>query len=265
MTTTRKRKSPKGKGKRRQPGFALQGAALMGTLGLRGAGALGWLGLRGASLLSGMVGRHPSVAGGSTAFVVVFSFIAANALWYQPGSHPSPMFRTRDPNANIMAVRKAFFHTPNDAGVTTFRIERAIGATEPSGTAGAAALPVRQLASKSASTGGPKVPAPRPQEDVTSLAAAADPVAAAILKAEKSVKTALTPKRPQNDALDAVDMVMQIQKGLRNIAYSDVSVDGVAGDQTRAAIRRFQKHYQLPETGEPDMAVLQKLRDIGAL
>ena len=81
MTTTRKRKSPKGKGKRRQPGFALQGAALMGTLGLRGAGALGWLGLRGASLLSGMIGRHPSVAGGSTAFVVVFSFIAANALW----------------------------------------------------------------------------------------------------------------------------------------------------------------------------------------
>ena len=60
-------------------------------------------------------------------------------------------------------------------------------------------------------------------------------------------------------------MVMQIQKGLSNIAYSSVSVDGVAGEQTKAAIRRFQKHYRLPETGEPDMAVLKKLQDIGAL
>jgi len=42
-------------------------------------------------------------------------------------------------------------------------------------------------------------------------------------------------------------------------------VDGVASDQTKAAIRRFQKHYRLPETGEPDVAVLKKLKSIGAL
>ena len=50
-----------------------------------------------------------------------------------------------------------------------------------------------------------------------------------------------------------------------NIAYADVEVDGVAGEQTKAAIRRFEKHYRLPETGEPNAMVLKKLKSIGAL
>ena len=35
--------------------------------------------------------------GGSAAFAIVFSFVAANAMWYQPGAHPSPFLRTRLP------------------------------------------------------------------------------------------------------------------------------------------------------------------------
>jgi peptidoglycan hydrolase-like protein with peptidoglycan-binding domain len=69
----------------------------------------------------------------------------------------------------------------------------------------------------------------------------------------------------RSDPLPASQMVLQIQKGLSNIAYTDVEIDGVAGTQTKAAIRRFQKHYRLPETGEPDEVVLQKLKAIGAL
>ena len=68
-----------------------------------------------------------------------------------------------------------------------------------------------------------------------------------------------------SDPVANATMVMQIQKGLSNIAYSNVSVDGVAGESTRTAILHFQKHYRLPETGEPDGAVLKKLREIGAL
>ncbi len=45
---------------------------------------------------------------------------------------------------------------------------------------------------------------------------------------------------------------MSIQRGLSNIAYADVTIDGVAGEQTRAAIRHFERHYRLPETGEPN-------------
>ena len=60
-------------------------------------------------------------------------------------------------------------------------------------------------------------------------------------------------------------LVIQIQKGLSNIAYSDVEVDGVVGQQTAQAIRDFQKHYRLPVTGRPDRTVLEKLQEIGAL
>ncbi|OCJ11770.1 peptidoglycan-binding protein [Rhizobium sp. AC27/96] len=111
----------------------------------------------------------------------------------------------------------------------------------------------------------PVVPAQRPI-NVSATAEAIDPVAAAIQSAEKNMRTGtVVAKATPSDAVNTVNMVMQIQKGLSNIAYSNVSVDGVAGEQTKSAIRRFQKHYRLPETGEPNMAVLKKLQDIGAL
>ncbi|MFN7103772.1 MAG: peptidoglycan-binding domain-containing protein, partial [Pseudorhizobium sp.] len=67
------------------------------------------------------------------------------------------------------------------------------------------------------------------------------------------------------DIAASATLVLQIQRGLANIAYSDITVDGVAGAQTKAAIRRFEKHYRLPETGEPNEMVLKKLKSIGAL
>ncbi|WP_146048823.1 peptidoglycan-binding domain-containing protein, partial [Pseudanabaena sp. BC1403] len=60
-------------------------------------------------------------------------------------------------------------------------------------------------------------------------------------------------------------LVMEIQRGLTNMAFSNVSIDGIAGEETRSAIRRFERHYDLPVTGEPSIAVLKKLKLIGAL
>ena len=98
----------------------------------------------------------------------------------------------------------------------------------------------------------PPLPEPRPE-----TAAPPDPVAD-ILKAETA---------PSGEAgvVVADPMVVEIQRGLVNIAYDGVVVDGVAGATTRAAILEFQKHYRLPETGEPNEAVRDKLREIGAL
>ena len=60
-------------------------------------------------------------------------------------------------------------------------------------------------------------------------------------------------------------LVRDIQQGLVNIAYSDVTVDGIAGPETKAAIRDFQSHYRLTDTGESSAAVLEKLQEIGAI
>lgn len=305
-----KRKSPKGRKGRQKPGLLLTGATMAGGLGLQGAAAIG-----------GVIGRNPSIAGGTAAFLVIFSFVAANALWYQPGTHPHPFFRTRDPLfPNALGGRPAIEEQTGQ--VTTFKIERqdegeagqttngtppavAVGQTPnqmvmdiqkelirrglyngaPDGVIGPRtsaailffeetvgmpqkgdATPDVLAALKTDSAGPSTIPAERPREDVSSKAAAEDPVAAAIRSAEKTIKTAPTPSpQAQSAKLTSVDLVLKIQKGLSNMAYSNVGVDGVAGEATRNAIRHFQKHYSLPETGEPSDAVLKKLKEIGAL
>ncbi len=45
--------------------------------------------------MADFLGRNRSVIGGLTAFVVAFSYVGANALWYQPHAHGSAFFQTR--------------------------------------------------------------------------------------------------------------------------------------------------------------------------
>lgn len=346
--TKRKRKSPE-----RKPASRVSGLLSAGFAALA----------RGAS-------RHPRLIGGVATFAVAFGFVTANALWYQPGRHPSPIFRTRDASDfNALAgVARNPMQEQDPGNTTTFRIERApadaapaqqaqaplpsgdldgdgvselavavqtelsrrgLYAGDPDGVIGPQTEAAISLFQKSVgmeqnglvsnellaalrvdNSATAAVPKQRPPADVSSSQATKDPVAAAIRSAEKVVTTAPTrpaakpetarttqPKPAQsrpapltpesrtppaaipasadaNDAealpaalTDAPDpgLVMEIQRGLSNIAYTDVSIDGVAGDQTRAAIRRFQRHYRLPENGEPSVAVLKKLKDIGAL
>ncbi len=284
--------------------------------------------------------RRPKALLGCAAFVVVFSFVAANALWYQPGGHPSPFLATRDaknPNA-IAGYRPARRTAPAD--VTTFRIERAdpdavtqAPAVAPAPAPAQSASPVQTASPAQAVSPAPAAPAvvapiPRPQPQQAAApheaqpvtpkpaevarpnpaaptrpvqsaalppkpvspvrpaesanARGEDPVAAAIRASERkpgmtppasipnaaanSARPAATPvSQKPNAPAQPSDLVLQIQRGLSNIAYADVGVDGVAGAQTKAAIRRFQRHYRLPETGEPDELVLKKLKSIGAL
>lgn len=299
---------------------------------------------------SGAASRHPRLMLGSSSFAVVFGFIAANALWYQPGNHPAPFLATRDPNdPNGIAGYRPAPRTPPDA-VTTFRIERQdpaapvadakrgenqsaddpavagrsnngpqrdlvaevqrqllrrglysgaddgligpqtsaailffqeteglpqTGEATPELLAALKGAPLALVETASAKTAAlpieaVAVPAARPAEDVS--AAVEDPVAAAIRASDTGPKPSAKATSPAAPARDyrpdiaaSADLVIQIQRGLSNIAYTDISVDGVAGAQTKAAIRRFEKHYRLPETGEPNELVLKKLKSIGAL
>ncbi|MGV8936051.1 MAG: peptidoglycan-binding protein [Allorhizobium sp.] len=307
--TTRKRKSPEKKPKRPTPGTLSRAAAVVHRL----------------------VARHPFAIGGVTAFGVVFGFVSANALWYQPDHHPSPFLRTRDAtDLNALAGgRQNARAIPDPDTVTTFRIARAPDDTDTSTTASlgnsavsaagapetdavdlvakvqqqltrrhlydgaedgvpgprtSAAIAVFQksvgmepngaaspeLLAALAVDGGARaaMPQQRPPVDLSALNEAEDPVAAAIRNASKPVIVAAKADantQPAPPSGSDAELVVEIQRGLSNIAYAEVTIDGVAGAQTRAAIRHFEKHYRLPETGEPNEKVLKKLRDIGAL
>ena len=322
----RKRKQPERKrGGRPRHGLALRGLALAG------------LGVGRCAVLAGrLIAHNPVGAGGLATFAVVFSFVAANAMWYQHGNHPSPLLRTRVPLVGSEVAERlaaANGEPVEPRKVTTFLIEREGEAkTEDARNTAAqqdsSAQPSPQPAEDVMETGtalssalvadvqkelfrlglydgtpdgrsGPKTasaisrfekragraetgmassdllralrgaqgaevavaaPGNRPYSDPKSMAADVDPVAAAIRTAEEDATLI-----PRAEIPVSSDLVMNIQKGLSNLAYADIVVDGVAGDQTRAAIRHFEKHYRLPQTGEPNGKVLQKLKEIGAL
>ncbi|WP_077962009.1 peptidoglycan-binding protein [Ensifer adhaerens] len=315
----RKRKQPdRKKAARQTPGLAVRGLVLAG---------------RGAGLAGRLMARHPLVSGGSAAFLVVFSFVAANAMWYQHGTHPSPLLRTRVPlvsaeTAQRIAIAKGEEIEPRK--VTTFVIEREgeakaenvedviatadLSSEKPSpervasvpnpaqsrlvseiqkelgriglydgtpdgrsgprtaaailrfeeraGRTGTGAASVELLQALKAAPAGKAaaVPAGRPLSETKGGGVEIDPVAAAIRSAEKESTFV-----PRAEIPVSSELVLNIQKGLSNLAYADVTVDGVAGEQTRAAIRHFEKHYRLPQTGEPNAQVLKKLKEIGAL
>ncbi|KWT81033.1 peptidoglycan-binding protein [Agrobacterium radiobacter] len=269
--------------------------------------------------------RHPKMVGSCGAFAVVFGFVAANALWYQPGVHPSPFLRTRDAETpNGIAGYRPAEPLGTHGNVTTFRIERPAetetaqqpAAETPAQPAAESQKPQQIVADIQAElkkrglyegeadgrmgprtaaaimffeetlgmeqTGEPTtrvlaalridgatvaaIPRDRPADSTGGVEI--DPVAAAIRKAEAprpkaepaSLNSSANAAKPANR-----ELIARIQQGLINIAYADVKVDGVAGQQTRNAIRAFEKHYRLPETGEPSEVVLKKLKSIGAL
>lgn len=273
--------------------------------------------------LGRIVSAHPSLAGGSVAFAVIFGFVAANALWHQPGQHPAPILKTREiATLSVPAAAAepaaALAREVAARSVTTFRIERSDTtptASIPVPDMAPAAAPVEAnsasdpvlsqvqaiLAAQGLYSGeidglmGPKSAAAIRAWEKTNGYTETGEATAALLRVMQGAGAAAKPDElasliegripapaPRPAAAVAADersgepvtiatteapnkLVEQIQSGLSNIAYADITVDGVAGAQTRAAISAFEKHYRLPVTGEPNEAVLKKLLEIGAL
>jgi peptidoglycan hydrolase-like protein with peptidoglycan-binding domain len=57
--------------------------------------------------------------------------------------------------------------------------------------------------------------------------------------------------------------IMRIQAGLRAFGNQGVELDGKMGQRTREALKEFQSLFGLPVTGNPDAAVMAKMREIG--
>jgi peptidoglycan hydrolase-like protein with peptidoglycan-binding domain len=64
---------------------------------LEGPSGLGALLREGLLLSAGAIIRNPLAVGGTTAFLVAFGFVSANALYYQPHFHEGAFFSTRTP------------------------------------------------------------------------------------------------------------------------------------------------------------------------
>lgn len=68
--------------------------------------------------------------------------------------------------------------------------------------------------------------------------------------------------RPKNDRPMPKENMMEIQRVLGGLGFDAGTPDGIAGAQTRAAIKGFQRKAQLPPDGHPSFGLLERLRSV---
>lgn len=83
---------------------------------------------------------------------------------------------------------------------------------------------------------------------------------------------AITPAPPSDRRIGAAAQapvadpaVLRVQAGLKAFGNEHIGVDGVAGAETRMAIREFQSLFRLPVTGEIDEALVEKMVAVGLI
>lgn len=238
--------------------------------------------------------ENPSIAAGSCVFLVAFSLVSANALYAQNGGHPVPLWATRDNTTTQSIMNNA---SQTDTGRISFsaltldRIPVPIMRPQNNDPKAPASSLVREAQSHLSALGyylgevdglyGPKT-----REAIISFETAygyeaSGLVSTSLLRnigdvaqnsgrqlspAEDPIDARPSISRPV-DTRSQVDaaLIARVQIGLINFGEVEISADGVLGQETKAAITRFQQRYKLNVTGAPDDAIIRKLEDIGAL
>ncbi|MEM7303332.1 MAG: peptidoglycan-binding protein [Pseudomonadota bacterium] len=215
--------------------------------------------------------RNPSIAGGTAACTVSVALICANALWYQPQQHPSPLFSTRDgmTTKSIAPASKRVTNTIapeiremvseiqtalQDKGYYEGRVDGILGSRTR------AAIEEFQEQADLEINGRPSA------KLLTYILVSPQSLSRVKPTNVVAVETATpTPKAVETADDEKRDMIAKIQSGLRNYGDETIVVDGIFGEQTASAIRRFQLDFGMEITGEPSKSLLLKLKEIGAI
>jgi peptidoglycan hydrolase-like protein with peptidoglycan-binding domain len=224
--------------------------------------------------------RNPLAVGATTAFLVAFSFISANALWYQPHFYDEAFFSTRTPRAerNVHAPAHATASRPPAAS------------SVPAAAAPAVADPLVQKVQASLAKlklySGPVDGLDGPQ---TGQAIAAYQKGAGLptsghidgfllkrlglLEADMPEQAPRPMPRPELDgattqsvaAGDDKARIIKIQAGLKAFGNDGIELDGMIGPKTTAGIKEFQSLFGLNASGVPDAGTYAKMKEVGLI
>jgi peptidoglycan hydrolase-like protein with peptidoglycan-binding domain len=224
--------------------------------------------------------RNPLAVGATTAFLVAFSFISANALWYQPHFYDEAFFSTRTPRAerNVRAPAHATASRPSAAS------------SAPAAAAAAVADPLVQKVQASLARlklySGPVDGLDGPQ---TGQAIAAYQKSAGLptsghidgfllkrlglLEADMPEQAPRPVPRPELDGAttqsvapgDDKARIIKIQAGLKAFGNDGIELDGMIGPKTTAGIKEFQSLFGLDASGVPDAATYAKMKEVGLI
>jgi peptidoglycan hydrolase-like protein with peptidoglycan-binding domain len=232
---------------------------------------------QGAAAVGTFVSQNPVLVGGSTAFLVTLLYVSANALWYQPHAHTGPLFATRSFETFVDPQRQKEQQKERSQPQTTIHIERpAPEVRRP--LADPAIEKVQAILKDLNFYSGPVdgLQGPNTQQAIRTYQErmgleVSGEISTELLEQLGATETtgAIAPVPTPRDAKPAApdnaatakknDLVAKIQGGLRAFGNKDIEVDGLMGARTRAAIKEFQALFGLPETGEADAAVYEKM------
>lgn len=231
--------------------------------------------------IGALVARNPLAVGGITAFLVTFSFISANALWYQPHAHPGALFSTRSHDFMPRPKPQPSLLPDQDA------VRPTVPAAVPDREAGLSplsdpgVLQVQETLADLRLYDGPADGLIGPQtreaiqhyqrvvglEQTGEIDAALlrhlgirqeDPMATPVPAPRPPVQTASIPPSAAGDPV-----ILGVQAGLRAFGNDHIELDGIAGKQTEMAVREFQQLFGLELNGRADEKLLAKMRDLG--
>lgn len=173
--------------------------------------------------LAHMASRHRILLASVTAFAVAFSYVAANAIWYQPHAHGGAFFETR-PISGDLALAPA---QEDIQGETIIRIEReSASPREPA----------------------PPQPAPGVSLDVET-----------IVRQNGQAQPVPIPQQAAMPASAGDPVIMEVQRVLAGLKFYDGTVDGLTGPRTREAVETYRKTMGLSASAEIDRQLLEQL------
>lgn len=178
-----------------------------------------------------VLARHPVRALGGAILLATIGVVSVNALAWQTGRHPSPLFAAVPKPVDRRAAAQP---TPVPPA------RPAVAAAPP-----IVAPPVPAVRSRDAvaeATRPSPMPVPRPR----------DPIGDAIRSGE-------TGSVPSGGRLDAPKTVAAAQRALAKLGYASLKVDGVMGPGTRQAIERFERERKISVTGELNARTVKEL------
>ncbi len=228
--------------------------------------------------VAGVIQKNPALAGGATAIMVVTSLITINAVWYQSVKHPSPLFSTRSAFLDVedtsgkssdrrLASRISNFQVSSPVAVQPDELTREIQGVladkeiyqgKIDGLYGSKTRAAIVAYQKNAGLNASGEVSARLLSHILLSTSAETAVLTTPMPIENGVSKVPRPSSAQK-------LVSTIQAGLRNYGYDDVIIDGVMGQQTSNAIKRFELDYGLRITGEASAKLLEKLKAVGAV
>jgi peptidoglycan hydrolase-like protein with peptidoglycan-binding domain len=192
--------------------------------------------------------------------------IVVNAVVGQTGRHPAPMIATK--SGHIPATIAQALEDGDTARMTLAQFARHSDVTAPESQQRMVVAAIQQQLTDLGNYEGEVdgLPGPKTEEAIKAYQRKHD------LQVDGKATAELLDRIRFNRRIAEIakpsvpdPRVQLVQSGLSELGYSPGPVDGLLGDQTRDAIRKFERDRRLPASGEISVRLIDELRKITGL